>query len=137
MGSDYTGAEFMHQHPWVLFITYGAIAIVIAAIIIGRWLFSKAAWPYHPGGSMGFLHDEFLRLGAIYIPYALFMIAAKYYIYDMHPELLKSPYLWVGLLSVFIFRRLTRFIPFVRARRRASRCGAQRSEIGLTPAPSR
>jgi hypothetical protein len=87
---------------------------IVTGIILGRWLFSRSAWPHHPRGSSGFLHDEFLRLGAIYVPYAIALLGVRYYTYDLHPELARSPIIYVVILTFFVFRRLSRFIPFVR-----------------------
>ena len=95
-------------------LIYAFVALVIAALILGRWYFSRSAWPFHPGGSSGFLRDEFLRLGVIFIPYAIVMLIYRYFVYDLHPELATSPITWVLLLSVIVFRRASRFIPFVR-----------------------
>lgn len=103
------------QHPFLMaLIPFVTATLIISAFIVGRWLANKKAWPFHPGGSKGFLHDEFLRLGAIFIPYAVILLGARFYIYDFHPEIMRSPYFYLALLSVFIFRRLTRYIPFVR-----------------------
>jgi hypothetical protein len=107
---------FRVHHPALMAIIPFFIAcFAVAFIILWRWLSNRNAWRHHPGGANGFLHDEFLRLGAIFIPYAIVMLGVRYYVYDVHPELLKSPLFYVGLLSVFVFRRLSRFIPFVRA----------------------
>ena len=95
-------------------LIYAFVALIIAALILGRWYFSRKAWPFHPGGSAGFLKDEFLRLGAIFIPYVIVMLIYRFYVYDMHPELIHSPYTWLILLSVILFRRASVFIPFVR-----------------------
>lgn len=105
------------QTHMVLFssLIYAAVALVVAAVILGRWYFSRQAWPFHPGGSAGFLKDEFLRLGAIFIPYVVVMLVYRFYVYDLHPELIQSPYTWLILLSVIVFRRASGFIPFVRS----------------------
>ena len=107
--------QFMHTHPIMMALIPLAFAVVIiSAIILGRWFFSRQAWAYHPGGSKGFLHDEFLRLGAIFIPFALLMVAGRWYIYSYDIALMDSPWIYAVFLSVFVFRRLARFIPFVR-----------------------
>ena len=107
--------DLLRQYPLAMVIVPFVVAtIIVTSIILWRWLSNRDAWPYHGGGSSGFLHDEFLRLGAIFIPYAILMIGARYYVYDLHPELLKSPYIYLLLPTVFVFRRLARFIPFVR-----------------------
>lgn len=109
-------SDLARQYPLMMVIVPFAVAsVLVTGIILWRWRSNRVAWPFHPRGPSGFLHDEFLRLGAIFIPYAILMIGARYYIYDLHPELIGSPYIYVGLLSIFLFRRLTRFIPFVRA----------------------
>ncbi len=105
----------MQQPLLMAVIPFVTATLVIAAIIFGRWFANKKAWPYHPGGAQGFLHDEFLRLGAIFIPYAVVMVGVRFYIYDYHPEIMRSPYFYVALLSVFGFRRLANYLPFVRA----------------------
>ncbi len=103
------------QHPlFMVFVPLLTATLIIAAIILWRWQSNRAAWAFHPRGSSGFLHDEFLRLGAIFIPYALLMVGVRFYVYDLHPELMRSPAFYIILLSVFVFRRLTRYIPFVR-----------------------
>lgn len=105
----------MQQPLLMAVIPFVTATVVVAAIIFGRWFSNKKAWPFHPGGSKGFLHDEFLRLGAIFIPYAIVMVGVRFYIYDYHPEIMRSPYFYVALLSIFVFRRLANYIPFVRA----------------------
>ncbi|ESQ89560.1 hypothetical protein ABAC460_11850 [Asticcacaulis sp. AC460] len=87
---------------------------VIALIILGRWYFSRQAWTYHPGGKDGFLRDEFLRLGAIFLPVAVLMVAVRWYIYTFDIGLMNSPWIYAAFLSVFVFRRLAGFLPFVR-----------------------
>jgi hypothetical protein len=116
------------QHHMVLFssLLYGFVTVVIALIILGRWYFSRSAWPFHPGGSSGFLKDEFLRLGAIFIPYVIVMLGYRYYVYDVNPALIKSPIAIVVLLSVVVFRRMSRYIPFVR--KAGARIDAARAE---------
>lgn len=114
--NDPHGFSVWMQSHMVLASTliYALVALIIAALILGRWYFSRNAWPFHPGGSAGFLKDEFLRLGAIFIPYVIVMLIYRFYVYDMHPELIHSPYTWLILLSVILFRRASVFIPFVR-----------------------
>ena len=107
--------ELVRQYPLLMvLIPFAVASIVVTGIILSRWYFSRGAWEHHPKGSSGFLHDEFLRLGAIFIPYAILMLGVRYYVYDLHPELLRSPLIYILFLSVFVFRRLARFIPFVR-----------------------
>jgi hypothetical protein len=115
--NDPHGFSVWMQSHMVLASTliYALVALIIAALILGRWYFSRNAWPFHPGGSAGFLKDEFLRLGAIFIPYVIVMLIYRFYVYDMHPELIRSPYTWLILLSVILFRRASVFIPFVRS----------------------
>lgn len=88
--------------------------VVVFVVITLRWYFSKAAWPFHPDGSKGFFKDEFLRLGAIFLPYALLMVALKFYFGNYHPEMLRSPLMPLFFLSIILFRRLSVFVPFVR-----------------------
>jgi len=104
-----------HAHPAVwAFFPLLFVVVVISAIILVRWLMSKAAWPYHPGGAQGFLRDEVLRYASIWLPFAIVMVAVRYYIYRFHPEYIELPYLYALYLSVFIFRRLAGFLPHVR-----------------------
>ncbi len=109
------GGAFQHAHPIEMAVLPFAIAcLIISLLIIGRWFFSRNAWAFHPGGSNGFLKDEFLRLGAIYFPFALLMVGARYYVYRFHPEYIASPYFYAAFLSIVVFRRLSVFIPFVK-----------------------
>ncbi|MDC7681755.1 hypothetical protein PQU92_00575 [Asticcacaulis sp. BYS171W] len=104
-----------HLAPYMMVVMPLIVgSTIIAAIILVRWLMSKSAWNFHPGGANGFLYDEFLRLGAIFIPYMLIGVALRWYIYVMHPELSHSPALIGALVVIFIMRRFSRYIPFVR-----------------------
>jgi hypothetical protein len=109
------GSAFQHAHPIEMAVLPFVIAcLIISLLILGRWFFSRQAWAFHPGGSNGFLKDEFLRLGAIYFPFAFLMVGVRYYIYRFHPEYMQSPYFYAAFLSIIVFRRLSVFIPFVR-----------------------
>ena len=101
--------------PSMVFLSLGIGCAIIALIIVVRWLFSRDAWAFHPQGAKGFLVDEFLRLGAIFIPFALTIMAVKLYVGAYHPEFLQSPYMPVFFLTIFLFRRLAASIPFVKA----------------------
>ena len=119
----------MHLHPALWAIIPLVFALVIISIfVLVRWLMSKSAWPYHPGGSMGFLRDEIVRYASIWLPFSIVMVGVRYYIYAFHPEYTQSPYLSALYLSVFVFRRLAGFLPHVKeigaridAARRAAR----------------
>jgi hypothetical protein len=98
----------------MIFLSLVIGCAIVSLIVFLRWYFSKKAWPFHPEGAKGFFKDEFLRLGAIFLPYALLMVALKFYFGQYHPELLSSPYMPLFFLSIILFRRLAVFVPFVR-----------------------
>ena len=129
-------AALFHAHPamWSIFPLL-FVVVVISIIILVRWLMSKRAWPYHPGGSSGFLRDEVIRYASIWLPFAILMVAVRYYIYRFHPELTSSPYIYTLYLSVFVFRRLARFLPHVKeigARIDGARAKAKAAANGVT-----
>ncbi len=107
---------WQHAHPamMIMFSTIGTL-VVVTLIVLLRWLVSKSAWVYHPGGATGFLKDEFVRWGAILIPYLALAIAFRIYVLELHPEL-NTPQTW-GLfaLCAIAFRLLLRRLPFVKA----------------------
>ena len=126
-----------HSHPllMVLFSTIGPL-VVVSFIVMIRWLVSQSAWKYHPGGAGGFLKDEFVRWGAILIPYLALSIGFKVFVYDLHPELNK-PEVWGGfVICAIAFRMVLRRLPFVvamgrhidaaKAQARAAKTGAAR-----------
>mgnify|MGYP000353106960 CR=1 FL=1 len=107
---------WQHAHPlmMVLYSTLGSL-VIITLIVFIRWLVSQSAWKYHPGGPAGFLKDEFVRWGAILIPYIALSVAFKIYVYDLHPELNK-PEVWMGFaVCAIAFRLVLRRLPFVKA----------------------
>ena len=119
----------MHAHPafWAAMPLVAAI-VVISLFVVIIWLTRKSAWPYHPGGAMGMLRDEAIRYGSIWLPFAIVLVAVRYYVYAFHPEYTESPYLYVLYLSVFVFRRFARLLPHVKeigARVDAARAAAR------------
>jgi hypothetical protein len=107
--------QYMHAHPIMMSVVpFFVLSVIIMLVITGRWMFSRDAWEFHPGGREGFFNDEFVRLGAIFFPYAALMVIGRYYIYQYHPELMHSPWLLGALLSIIVFRRLAGFIPPIR-----------------------
>lgn len=125
---------WQHAHPllMVLFSTIGTL-VVITFIVLIRWLVSRAAWRYHPGGAGGFLKDEFVRWGAILIPYLALSIGFKVFVYDLHPEYNK-PEVWMGFaVAAIAFRLILRRLPFVKAMARhidAARAQAKTARAG-------
>ena len=119
----------MHAHPAFWAAMPLAVAIlVISLFVVIIWLTRKSAWPYHPGGAMGMLRDEAIRYGSIWLPFAVVLVAVRYYVYAFHPEYTTSPYLYVLYLSVFVFRRFARLLPHVKeigARVDAARAAAR------------
>ena len=129
-------AALFHAHPamWSI-LPLLFVVVVVSIIILVRWQMSKSAWPYHPGGASGFLRDEIIRYASIWLPFAILMVAVRYYIYRFHPELTSSPYLYALYLSVFVFRRLARFLPHIReigARIDGARAKARAAADGVT-----
>ncbi len=109
-----SSAAWLHAHPIAMSVApLVVILLIISAVVLASWLTSKSAWPYHPGGSSGFLRDEIMRYASIWLPFAVVMVGVRYYIYQFHPELSESPYLYALYLSVFVFRRLARLLPHV------------------------
>ena len=107
---------WQHSHPllMVLFSTIGTL-VVISLIVLVRWLMSRKAWRYHPGGAGGFLKDEAVRWGAILVPYLALSIGFKVFVYDLHPEY-NRPEVWGAFIAVAItFRLLLRRLPFIKA----------------------
>ena len=106
---------WQQAHPalMILFSTLGTL-VVVTLIVMIRWLMSKSAWQYHPGGAVGFLGDEFVRWGAILIPYLALGITFKFYIYELHPEL-NTPQTWmIFAVCAIAFRVLLRRLPFIK-----------------------
>ena len=111
----YEQEMWLHAHPMIMSAVPLVFALVIISIIvIVRWLMSKSAWPYHPGGASGFLRDEVIRYASIWLPFSIAMVGVRYWIYRFHPEYTESPYLYALYLSIFVFRRLAGFLPHVR-----------------------
>jgi len=107
---------WQHAHPlYIIAISTVISLVIISVVVVVRWLLSKGAWPYHPRGAGGFLADEFVRWGAILVPYLLLGIIFKYYVYQMHPEL-STPQTWLifGVCAI-AFRQILRRLPFVKA----------------------
>ena len=125
---------WLHAHP----ILMSAVPLVFALFIISifvlvRWLTSKAAWPYHPGGAAGFLRDEVLRYASIWLPFSVVMVGVRFYIYSFHPEFSESPYLYALYASIFVFRRLASLLPHVKeiaARIDKARAAARAAKAG-------
>ena len=107
---------WQHSHPllMVLFSTIGTL-VVISLIVLVRWLVSRKAWRYHPGGGGGFLKDEAVRWAAILVPYLALSIGFKLFVYDLHPEY-NRPEVWGVFIALAItFRLLLRRLPFIKA----------------------
>lgn len=106
---------WQHAHPLELVaISTIASLVIIAIIVLIRWLASSGAWQYHPGGASGFLKDECVRWAAILVPYLALTIAFKIYVYDLHPEL-NRPNIWIGFaVAAIVFRLVLRRLPFVK-----------------------
>ncbi|CAL4868914.1 hypothetical protein MMA231_03203 [Asticcacaulis sp. MM231] len=107
---------WQHAHPLLMVLISTAITlIVVTLIVLIRWLVSQSAWRYHPDGASGFIKDEFVRWGAILVPYLALSIGFKVFVYDLHPEYNK-PEIWMGFAVVAIaFRLFLRRLPFVKA----------------------
>ncbi|HVZ29633.1 MAG TPA: hypothetical protein VG839_04525 [Asticcacaulis sp.] len=124
-------AQVAHEHAQPLFYSVYPLAIALGIIslwVLGAWLFRRKAWPYHPGGGAGFLRDEVIRYGSIWLPFSVIMVGVRYYVYRFHPELASSPYFYVFYLSIIFFRRLARQLPHVKeigARIDAARAAAR------------
>jgi dolichyl-phosphate-mannose--protein O-mannosyl transferase len=105
----------MHAHPifWSV-VPLVAVIVIISVAILVVWLMRKKAWKFHPGGAGGMLKDEVIRYGSVWLPFAILMVAVRYYIYRFHPEYETSPLLYALYLSVFVFRRLARYLPHVK-----------------------
>lgn len=107
---------WQHAHPglMILFSTIGTL-VVVSIVVLIRWLISKPAWKYHPGGAGGFLKDELVRWGAILVPYLALGITFKFFIYEMHPEL-NTPQTWgIFAICAIAFRLVLRRLPFIKA----------------------
>jgi hypothetical protein len=104
------------DHPLtILLISTGFSLAIVSVIVIIRWLMSSGAWKYHPGGATGFLRDEFLRLGVIYLPFLIVGLVFKFYVYDLHPELNTSNTWAIFAAVLFVSRMVTRRLPVVKA----------------------
>ncbi|MGN6423323.1 MAG: hypothetical protein ACTHLA_08445 [Asticcacaulis sp.] len=106
---------WQHAHPLTMVaISTIASLLIIALIVLIRWLVSASAWKYHPGGAGGFLADECVRWTAILIPYLALSIGFKIFVYDLHPEYNK-PEVWAGfVVAAIAFRLFLRRLPFVK-----------------------
>lgn len=113
---DAATLAWQHTHPlmMVLYSTLGSL-VVIGLIVLLRWLFSRDAWAYHPGGAGGFLKDELVRWSAILAPWLVLSIAFKIVIYDLHPEYNRPEVLMGFIVFAIAFRLILRRLPFVRA----------------------
>ena len=107
---------WQHAHPLTMVAISTAVSLVIISLIVLiRWLTSKSAWKYHPGGAGGFLKDEVFRWGAILVPYLALSIGFKIFVYDLHPEYNK-PEVWAVFIACAIgFRFLLRNLPPIKA----------------------
>ncbi|HEX7798842.1 MAG TPA: hypothetical protein VF402_00740 [Asticcacaulis sp.] len=107
---------WQHAHPlMIVAISTIASLVIIALIVLIRWLVSARAWKYHPGGAGGFLGDECVRWAAILIPYLALSIGFKIFVYDLHPEY-NRPQVWIGfVVAAIAFRIGLRRLPFIRA----------------------
>ena len=127
---------FAHAHPMFMSAIPLVFALaIISIVVLVRWLMSKSAWPYHPGGGGGFLRDEIIRYASIWLPFSIAMVGVRYYIYQYHPEYMQSPYLYALYLSIFVFRRLAGFLPHVKqigARIDAARAKARAAKQGTS-----
>ena len=109
-------AALRADHPlMMLAINTGISLAVVSILVLIRWGMSSGAWKYHPGGAAGFLADEFLRLGVIYLPFLILGLMFKSYVYELHPEL-NNANTWAIFGGVFIVSRMiTRRLPMVKA----------------------
>ncbi len=107
---------WQHAHPlYIIAISTVASLVIITLVVLLRWFVSKGAWQYHPGGAGGFLKDEFVRWGAMLVPYLALGITFKYYIYELHPEL-NVPQTWmIFAVCAIAFRLLLRRVPVIKA----------------------
>ncbi len=126
---------FMHEHPLAMSVLpLVFVLFIISIVILVVWLMRQKAWKYHPGGAGGMLKDEIVRYGSIWLPFSIVMVGVRYYIYKFHPEYETSPYIYALYLSVFVFRRLARYLPHVReisARIDKARADARAAEDGV------
>lgn len=125
-------AIWMHNHPIANSIIFSVV--IISIIVMIRWLMSQSAWKYHPGGASGFLQDEFVRLGAIFVPWLFLGSLFKYYVYDLHPEM-NNGTTW-GLFAVCAIgiRLVLRRLPVIKAMGRhidAARAKAREAKLGV------
>ena len=125
---------WQHAHPlYIIAISTVASLVIITIVVLVRWLLSRDAWQYHPGGGRGFLKDEFVRWGAILVPYILIGITFKFYIYELHPEL-NTPQTWLIFAACAItLRQVLRRLPFIKAMGRhidAAKAQAKEAKLG-------
>ncbi|MES1157164.1 MAG: hypothetical protein ABUL73_05225 [Alphaproteobacteria bacterium] len=107
---------WQHAHPlYLLAISTVFSLIIVGAIVLLRWAFSKSAWQYHPQGAGGFLKDEFLRIFAIFGPFLVVGLIFKFYVYELHPEL-NTPSTWGAFgLTALALRVVLRRLPIIKA----------------------
>ena len=125
---------WQHAHPlYIIAISTVVSLVVITLVVLVRWLLSRGAWAYHPGGGAGFLKDEFVRWGAILVPYIFLGILFKFYVYELHPKL-NTPQTWlIFAVCAIVFRQILRRLPFVKAMGRhidAAKAQAKAAKLG-------
>ncbi len=107
---------FQHQHPlFIIAVSTGISILVVSVVVVIRWLTSMSAWPFHPRGAFGFLIDEAVRLGVIFVPWVFLGVFFKYYIYEIHPELNNGTTWGAFAICAIAIRMLLRRLPAVRA----------------------
>ncbi|MBW8733205.1 MAG: hypothetical protein JF571_02655 [Asticcacaulis sp.] len=128
---------FQHQHPlFIIGISTGISIVIVSIIVLVRWLMSMSAWPYHPRGAAGFLIDEAVRLGVIFVPWVFLGVFFKYYIYELHPELNTGTTWGAFAICAIAIRMLLRRLPAVKAMARhidAARAQAKAAKLGVAP----
>jgi hypothetical protein len=135
--SDGAALAWQHDHPlYILAISTAFSLVIISLIVLLRWLFSRSAWPYHPGGASGFLKDEFVRLGAIFLPWLVLGLIFKFYVYELHPEL-NTPRTWSAFgISALVIRLVLRRMPFIKAMGRHLDAARQKAREARRAAPA-
>lgn len=129
--------QWQHDHVLIILAISTAISLlIVGAIVLLRWLFSMSAWKYHPAGALGFLVDEFLRLGVIYLPWLIIGLLFKFYIYELHPEL-NTPNTWgTFVVAAILIRMVARRLPFVKAVGRHLDAARQKAREARQGAPA-
>ncbi|MFT4091982.1 MAG: hypothetical protein QM645_14730 [Asticcacaulis sp.] len=87
----------------------GIVAVFLALAVFLRYRLGKSAWPYHAGGSKGYLNDILLEVFASYVPLLIIIFGVRIYL-EYNPQPDNSPLILgsvvVAVAAMLVARRL-------------------------------